>query len=73
MRAAADGLGMTISADSFGGAAACVISQGVIYEPHYLTFTTGETNTSAQIYIRNWFENKDLMYIRDVSAREAGY
>jgi thermitase len=73
MRAASEGVGMTMSADNFGGAAACNIAQGVIYAPHYLNFTTGETNTSAQIYIRNWVTEKDPMYLRDVSVREAGY
>jgi thermitase len=73
MRAVSEEVGMSMSADNFGGAAACIIWQGVTYGPHHLTFTTGENNTDAQIYIYNWFENKDPMYLRDVSVREAGY
>jgi thermitase len=62
--------------DKFGGASSMYVAiQGATdaYKPHYVTFTTGPSNDSADIYISNWSGNPDSMYLYDIRLRQTGY
>lgn len=74
MRTGASADILSLGVTNFGGTTMMVITpKGTTYAPRYLTFTTGPSSTSVDVYISNWSGNTQPQYAYNFSLRQAGY
>jgi Subtilase family len=70
-RESTSGEGVTMNVGWFGYKNILHNPKGSAYAPHFITFTTGPSNTSAAIEISN--PGSAAVYTYDISVRQAGY